>query len=144
MIIEQCMTPHVYTARPDSSLRSTAEAMARHDVGSIPVAQGGRLIGIATDRDIAINGVARGLGPDAATSEVMNSEVLYCRASDDVDAVLDNMGANQIRRLPVVDDHKQLVGIVSISDLTKVHPARAGDSFARVTQPSHLHSQAIA
>ena len=144
MIVEQCMTQHVHTASPDSPLRSTAETMARYDLGAIPVAREDRLIGMVTDRDIAINGIARGLGPAAATSEVMNSEVLYCRATDDVDDVLDNMGANQIRRLPVVDNDKNLVGIVSIGDLTKVHPARAGDSFARVTQPSNVHSQAFA
>jgi CBS domain-containing protein len=144
MIIEQCMTQHVHTASPDSPLQSTARTMAQYDLGAIPVAKDDRLVGMVTDRDIAINAIARGLGPDAATSQVMNPEVLYCRASDDVDDVLDNMGANQIRRLPVVDDDKNLVGIVSLGDLTKVHPARAGDSFARVAQPSDVHSQAFA
>lgn len=144
MQIHTCMSSDVQTVSTDTPLRAVGQSMAAHDLGSIPVSENDRLIGMITDRDIAVRGIGRGLGPDANASEVMSKEVLYCRAQDEVDDVLQNMGENQVRRLPVVDDDKRLVGIVSIGDLVKARPAQGGQSFAKVTQPSELHSQVLA
>jgi len=137
------MSTDVCTISPDTPLRRAAEKMAERDLGSIPVAKNDRLVGMVTDRDIAIRGIGGGFGPEANAAEVMTREVLYCNAGDDVDAVLENMASMQIRRLPVIDDDKQLVGIVSIGDLVKVQPADAGQCYARVAEPSQLHSQSL-
>lgn len=145
MLVEECLTSKVHTVDPQASLRVAAVQMATHDVGSLPVsdANNERLVGMVTDRDIAIRGIGRAWGPEAQISDVMSQEVLYCRSDDEVDAVLDNMAQNQIRRLPVVSDEKRLVGIVSISDLTKADPDRGGASLSRVAEPSDKHSQSL-
>lgn len=144
MRVQECMSTDVCTISPDTPLRRAAEKMAERDLGSIPVAKNDRLVGMVTDRDIAVRGIGCGFGPEAKAAEVMTREVLYCNVGDDVDAVLENMASMQIRRLPVIDDDKQLVGIVSIGDLVKVHPVDAGQCFARVAEPSSLHSQSLA
>src|SRR3546814_10334410 len=95
---------------------SDLQMMADIDTGFLPVADNDRLIGIVTDRDIAIRGVAAGRRPEASIREVMSDEVKYCFDDQDVDDVLENMGDIQVRRLPVVDRDKRLVGIVSLTD----------------------------
>lgn len=143
MQVQQCMSADVCTITPDTTLRRAAEKMAEKDLGSIPVAKNDKLVGMVTDRDIAVRGIGCGLGPEAKASEVMTRELLYCNSADAIDEVLENMASMQIRRLPVVDDDKQLVGIVSIGDLVKVQPADAGKCFAQVAKPSGLHSQSL-
>ena len=115
MKISECMSRDVQLATPDHSLQSAARMMADIDTGFLPVADNDRLIGIVTDRDIAIRGVAAGRRPEASIREVMSDEVKYCFDDQDVDDVLENMGDIQVRRLPVVDRDKRLVGIVSIT-----------------------------
>ncbi|MBO6730960.1 MAG: CBS domain-containing protein [Erythrobacter sp.] len=141
MQVQQCMTRDVHTIEPGAPVKEAAETMARHDLGALPVALSGRLIGMATDRDIAIRGVGRGKGPEVPTSEIMTEELLYCRSGDDVRDVLASMGESQVRRLPVLDDDKQLVGIVSIGDLAKAKPEAGGAGLALVAEPSDHHSQ---
>ena len=102
------------------------------------------MIGIVTDRDIAIRGVAAGKAPEASVRDVMSDEVLYCFADQDASDVLENMGDVQVRRLPVVDDDKRLVGVVSISDLAvNGDRAEAGKALEDIVRPSSLHSQAL-
>jgi len=144
MQIQELMSSNVCTIKTDTPLRDAAARMAKHDLGSLPVASGEKLVGMLTDRDIALRGIGNDLGPDACASEAMTRELLYCRAEDDVDEVLANMGDMQVRRLPVIDDDKDLVGIVSIGDLVKAEPARTGQNFAEITKSSKLHSQTIA
>src|SRR3546814_2846375 len=111
--------------------------MADIDTGFLPVADNDRLIGIVTDRDIAIRGVAAGRRPEASIREVMSDEVKYCFDDQDVDDVLENMGDIQVRRLPVVDRDKRLVGIVSITDLAGNGDAReAGEALGDIARPS--------
>ncbi|WP_447953131.1 CBS domain-containing protein [Sphingopyxis chilensis] len=144
MKISECMSRDVQLATPDHSLQSAAQMMADIDTGFLPVADNDRLIGIVTDRDIAIRGVAAGRRPEASIREVMSDEVKYCFDDQDVDDVLENMGDIQVRRLPVVDRDKRLVGIVSITDLAGNGDAReAGEALGDIARPSAQHSQTI-
>jgi len=117
MRVNECMTRDVEIANPRETLRHAAQAMARIDAGALPVGENDRLVGMITDRDIAVRGVGKGRSPDATVGEVMSKEVKYCFEDDDADDVLRNMAELQVRRLPVLDREKRLVGIISLSDL---------------------------
>ncbi|HEX5777096.1 MAG TPA: CBS domain-containing protein [Caulobacteraceae bacterium] len=136
MKISDIMSRDVQVARPEDTLRDAAETMARIDVGSLPVCDGRRLQGIVTDRDIVVRGLAKGLGPDSGVTQVMTEGVEYCFDDDDLVEVSDKMAASQIRRIPVVDRDKNLVGIVSLGDVAReARPAEAGDVLEEVSQP---------
>lgn len=144
MKISECMTRKVRVTRPDQTIREAARIMAEIDAGSLPVGESDRLIGVITDRDIAIRAVSRGKGPDTLVRDVMSSEVKYCFADEDIDKVSRNMGDIQVRRLPVVSREKRLVGIVSLGDLAsraedKEKVAAALEGISRSGGP---HSQA--
>ncbi|AZO10170.1 MULTISPECIES: CBS domain-containing protein [unclassified Mesorhizobium] len=142
MKIRSCMTKDVTIANPEQSIRDVAQMMERLDAGAVPVADGDRLVGMITDRDIAIRGVAAGKGPDAKVGDVMSPEVKYCFDDDDVERVLENMGDLQVRRLPVLNRDKRLVGIVSIGDLaTNGKTAETGDALRDISRPGGEHSQ---
>ena len=145
MKVSECMTRDVRVVAPEETLQDAARMMADIDAGILPVGEDDRMIGMITDRDIAIRGVALGRAPDAKVREIMSDEVRYCFEDDDADAVLDNMAAIQVRRLPVVDRDKRLVGIVSIADLARKREeaAHAGEALGEIARPSALHSQTI-
>jgi CBS domain-containing protein len=143
MKVKDCMCHTVELVSPDSTIRNAARMMADIDAGILPVSDGDRLVGVITDRDIAIRGVGKGLSPDATVSETMTQEVRYCFEDDDVEDVLDNMADLQVRRLPVVNHDKRLVGIVSISDLSVMEKAEAGKALRDISRPSSLHSQSL-
>jgi CBS domain-containing protein len=116
--------------------------MAELDAGVIPVGENDRLVGMITDRDIAIRAVAKGKGPDTPVRDVMSSEVKYCYDDEDLEHVAKNMGDIQVRRLPVVNRDKRLVGIVSLGDIAKKEDAEtAGEATARVAKPGGPHRQ---
>src|SRR3546814_17520581 len=114
MKISECMSRDVQLATPDHSLQSAAQMMADIDTGFLPVADNDRLIGIVTDRDIAIRGVAAGRRPEASIRAVMSDEVNYCFDDQDVDALIENMGVILVRRLPIVDSENPLFSTASI------------------------------
>lgn len=144
MKVSECMTREVRIVDPAETLKDAARTMADIDAGFLPVGEDDRLVGIITDRDIAIRAVGTGQSPDAKIRDAMSREVRYCYADDDVDDILDNMAAQQIRRLPVVDRDKRLVGVVSISDLAiNGETARSGEALGEIARPSGLHSQAL-
>jgi CBS domain-containing protein len=143
MKINDCMTRRVHTVGPDTTIAEAARMMADNDVGSLPVANPDRLIGMITDRDIAIRAIACGLGPDARVRAVMSDEVMYCFDNDDVEDVLANMGDIQVRRLPVVDENKRLVGIVSLSDLADDEEEAAGQALCLIAREGGQHSQSL-
>lgn len=144
MKVSECMSREVRVAAPDNTIQSAAQIMADIDAGFLPVGNDDRLVGIITDRDIAIRGVAAGRPPETNVRDVMSDEVLYCFVDEDTDAVLENMADVQVRRLPVVDRERRLVGIVSISDLADGGDANlAGEALGEITRPSALHSQAV-
>ncbi len=142
MKVHTAMTPDVCLAAPGQTLREAARMMAERDIGALPVGENDRLVGMITDRDIAVRAVAEGRGPDTRIADVMSSEVKYCYDDDDLDAVAANMGSIQVRRLPVVNRDKRLVGIVSIGDVAACEDAKkAGKALAGVSTPGGEHSQ---
>ena len=118
MIIKDIMSKDVIVVEPTVMLSDVAKKMKDHDCGSILVASDDRLLGVITDRDMALRSIAESLDPSKTTAEkVMTKEVLYCRDSDDIASVAENMTRNKVRRLPVLDTNKRLVGIVSLGDI---------------------------
>lgn len=140
MNIASIMTRDVHVIGPADSLQSAAMLMDELDVGSLPVSDGLRLMGIITDRDITVRGTALGVPPtEGRVADVMTPHVESCRADDDVQEVMRRMGDSQIRRLPVTDDSGRLVGIVSLSDLA-VKQSHHIDSLVReISVPTGLH-----
>lgn len=144
MHVSECMTRDVRIVDPEETLVEAARAMAEIDAGILPVAQNDRLVGMVTDRDIAVRGVARGRAPDAKVRDVMTSEVLYCFDHDDAEDVLNNMAEIQVRRMPVLNRDKRLVGVISISDLAaEGDKTRTGEALCEIARPSSRHSQVI-
>jgi CBS domain-containing protein len=143
MKVAECMTPNVQIASPTQTLQEVAEIMAGIDAGVLPVAEGDRLVGMITDRDITIRAVAQGRGPDALVKDVMTTEVLYTYDDEDVANVLRNMGDIKVRRLPVVNRDKRLVGIISLSDMCAGGERPAQDTLRQIAQPGGPHSQTI-
>jgi CBS domain-containing protein len=136
------MTRDVRVATPGQSIRDVAKIMAEIDAGAMPVAENDRMIGMITDRDIAIRAVGQGKGPDTPVREVMSTEkVLYCYDDEELDQVAKNMGDVQVRRLPVVNREKRLVGIVSLADLANRERKAAGKAVSGVSKPGGTHSQ---
>src|ERR1044071_4157852 len=119
MKVRDAMTKDVRLASPSQTIREAAQAMLDIDAGVLPVGENDKLLGMITDRDIAVRGVAKGKGPDANVREVMTSEVKYCFDDQEVEEVTRNMGDLQVRRLPVVNREKRLVGILSLGDIAK-------------------------
>lgn len=117
MKISECMTRDVETVGPDDSLQQAARVMADIDVGALPVGDNDRLVGMITDRDIVIRAVCDGKGPDTAVRDVMSTDIKYCYEDESLDEIANNMGDLQIRRLPVVNRDKRLVGIVALGDV---------------------------
>lgn len=143
MIVRDAMTRDVQTVTPETTIQEAARLLAEADVGALPVAAGDRLAGIITDRDIAVRAVAIGKGPESTVAEVMTAEVLYCHEDEDLGHVSRNLGDKQIRRLPVVDVEKRLVGIVSLADIAGLSENHAGEALQRITQPGGERSQSI-
>ena len=108
----------VLVVSPDQTIAAAAELMAEADVGSLPVGDNDRLIGMVTDRDIVLRAVARGLGADTPVRAVMTEAIKYCYDDQDVAEVAQNMADLGVRRLPVVNREKRLVGIVALSNMT--------------------------
>lgn len=143
MKISECMTTDVRVVAPDDSIQSAAWIMGEIDAGILPVTENDRLIGFVTDRDIAVRGVANGATYETPVSDVMTREVRYCFHDEDAADVLDTMADLQLRRMPVLDRDKRLVGIVSISDIAVDEAREAGRALGNITRPSSLHSQHV-
>jgi len=138
----ECMTREVRIMDPAETLQDAARMMMDIDAGFLPVGENDRIVGIITDRDIAIRGVGKGMAPDTRIRDVMSKDVRYCYEDEEVEQILYNMGEQQIRRLPVVDRDKRLVGVISITDLAAGGEiARSGAALREITRSSGLHSQ---
>ena len=142
MRVSDAMTRDVRVASPGQTIRDVAKIMDEIDAGSVPVGENDRLIGMITDRDIAVRAVAEGKGPDTPVREVMSTEIKYCYEDEDLEHVARNMADIKVRRLPVVSREKRLVGIVSLGDLArKDGPGKsAGKTVKAVSQPGGPHS----
>jgi CBS domain-containing protein len=141
MRVAEVMTQDVRLIEPHQTIRDAARLMAEMDAGIMPVREGDRLVGMITDRDI-VRAVAQDRGPDTPVREVMTDEVLYCFEDDDTAAVERNMAEIQVRRLPVLNRDKRLVGIISLGDLAMSdQAAKVGAAVAGISQPGGQHSQ---
>jgi len=142
MKVSQVMTRDVKTVTPETTAQEAASFMLSEDAGSMPVSEGDRLIGMITDRDIAIRGVAKGHGPDTPVRELMTDEIICVREDDDVEDVASKMSEAQVRRLPVIDDNEKLCGIVSLGDLSReTDDESAHQALEGVSQPGGEHQQ---
>lgn len=126
--VADVMTRGVRTMKPDDSVVQAAQAMDELNVGVIPVCDGEKLLGVVTDRDIVVRGVAQGgeLG-STRLADVMSGHVRCAREDDDIDSVLAEMAERQIRRMPVVDGRNHLVGIVTLGDIAAKEPGEDAD-----------------
>ena len=131
------------TVGPDQTAREAAAFMLSADAGSIPVTEGERLIGMITDRDIAVRGVAKGHGPDTPVRDLMTSGIVCARISTTISgSVASKMSEAQVRRLPVVDEQQRLCGIVSLGDLSRESEGeQATQALEGVSQPGGQHQQ---
>jgi CBS domain-containing protein len=142
MRVSEAMTRDVYISGPDDTIQSAAQAMAGIDAGVVPVADKDRLVGMITDRDIAIRGVAEGKSPNTKVRDVMTADVKYCFDDQEIEEVTLNMGDVQVRRLPVVDRRKRLVGILSLGDVAVIDGnGVAGEALSLVSRPGGEHTQ---
>ncbi|MDP3671820.1 MAG: CBS domain-containing protein [Telluria sp.] len=136
--ISEIMTRDVHTISPDETVRRAAQLMDELNVGSIPVCDGPRLVGMITDRDITVRATAAGMGPESTrVGDVMSTDVRTCYSTQNVDEVLSQMGDVQIRRVPVVDQASHsLVGIVSLGDMATKHSAGIDHALEEISSPS--------
>ena len=142
MKVRDCMTRDVQLANPDQTIQEAARTMARIDAGVLPVGDGDRLVGMLTDRDIAVRAVAQGMGPETQVRDAMTAEVKYCFDDEDCTEVLDNMGDIKVRRLAVLNRDKRLVGIISLGDLARSERSqRTASALDQISQPGGQHSQ---
>ncbi|HEY2864683.1 MAG TPA: CBS domain-containing protein [Casimicrobiaceae bacterium] len=144
MKVSDIMTRDVHLLSPDQTIREAAGVMADIDAGALPVGENDRLVGMLTDRDIVVRAVARGKSADTKVAEVMSKEMLYCFDSDGIDEVARNMAKAQVRRLPVLNRAKRLVGIVSLGDLARNDdPTTIGRTVSKVSTPGGKHDQTV-
>jgi CBS domain-containing protein len=135
--IADIMTTDVQVVGPDDTLQRAAQLMDQLNVGSLPVCDGKHLLGMVTDRDITIRGTAMNLAPDhARVSAVMTTEVEFCTDDQDAQEVLLLMGKAQVRRLPVINVDRQLVGIVALGDLATRQPGPVDEAVSAISTPS--------
>lgn len=137
MKISDIMTRDVETITPDQSICEAACAMARVDCGAILVHDGDRLVGIVTDRDITVRAVAEGLESDTPVSQVMSENIRYCFEDEDIQHVAENMADIQMRRLPVLDRNKRLVGVVSLGNFASCPIQNASVTVLRGVARAH-------
>lgn len=143
MLVSEAMSRDVKTVAPDTTIREAAWLMGECDIGALPVSDGSRLAGMVTDRDIAVRAVAIGRGPDALVSDVMTLDVLYCHEDEDIGHVATNMADKQVRRLPVVNADKRLVGIISLADIADAQSDEAGEALEGITRRGGERSQSL-
>lgn len=141
MKIAECMSKQIEFCSPEETIGAVAGRMRQLDAGVIPLAENDKLVGVITDRDIAIRAVAEGKGPDTPAREAMSREVLYCHDDDAVDAIAVNMAEQKVRRMPVVDRDKRLVGIVSLGDLAQADGNASMAALREISAHGGLHSQ---
>jgi CBS domain-containing protein len=142
MRVSEALTRDVRLTRPDEPIQNAARIMAEIDAGIVPVSDGDRLVGMITDRDIAVRAVAAGKGPQTPIREVMSAEVKYCFEDEDLDHVTHNMADIKVRRLPVLNRDKRLVGIISLGDVAVMQDGHyAETALSGISEPGGAHSQ---
>ena len=134
------MTRDPRSVTPQTSAREAAQIMKDEDVGIVPVVEGAQLVGVVTDRDLALRIVAEGRDASATVRDVMSSgKIATCRPDEDLDRVMETMAKEQVRRIPIVDERGSLVGIVAQADVVrKAHDdQKAEETVERISEPGH-------
>jgi len=146
MLVKDAMTTDVELASPTHTIRQAALLMGKNDCGALPVADKDSLVGMITDRDIAIRAIAAGRGPRTLVRDIMSAEVLYCFEDQDLDEVCRNISDIKVRRLPVMNREKRLVGILSLGDMARKASGSdsAGGALRAISQPGGEHNQSTA
>ena len=135
--ISEVMTRGVQVVRPDETLQRAAQLMDELNVGALPVCDGDALVGMITDRDITVRATAVGMQPsEHRVHEVMTEQTRWCTEDQSTEEVMKQMGDVQIRRLPVLNDKRQIVGIVSLGDLAVRQGGHIDSVLREVSQPS--------
>ena len=143
MNVHECMTTNVFLTSPQETIRDAARTMKEADTGALPVGENDRLVGMITDRDIAIRAVAEGKGIDTPIRDVMTGDVEYCFDDEDLDGVALKMSDLKVRRLPVMNRDKRLVGMISLGDISKHGDGSLGAAaLSGVSQPGGPHKHA--
>lgn len=136
------MTLDVQLCTPEDTLKDAAEAMGALGIGLLPVTENDRLVGMISDRDIAVRGIGMGRGPETRVRDAMTAEVRYCYEDQDLDEAAARMGDLQIRRLPVLNRQKRLVGILALGDIARAQTNNGtGAALSRISRPSGQHAQ---
>jgi CBS domain-containing protein len=138
MQLREIMTPQVEVLAPDATIIEAAQKMEQLNVGSFPICDGDHLRGLITDRDIVVKGIAKGLDPtQVQVRDLMTSPIVYAFEDTDVEEAARMMEEKQIRRLPVLNREKRLVGIVALGDFaTKADDSLAGEALQDISEPS--------
>lgn len=148
MKISELMSRNPCTVTPDTPVSEAARVMKEQDVGLVPVVErasgtgsGERLVGIVTDRDLAVRHLAAGRTTDVPVRDVMSSGVRTCGPDDSVDSVMELMGREQVRRVPIVDERGSLVGVVSQADLARKasNDGKVERTVERISRPGGAH-----
>jgi CBS domain-containing protein len=139
MQVGEVMTRSCSIIDSNESLQKVAEIMREENIGVLPVVENDKLVGMITDRDIVTRGLAEGKGGKARVREAMTANVIYCFEDEDLDHTLENMAEIQLRRLPVMDRNKRLVGIVTLADAARCYsPDAVGLAFSGVVGPGEI------
>lgn len=142
--VNELMTRGARTVAPEDTLCTAAQTMEELDVGVLPVCNGERLVGVVTDRDIAVRGVAKQLPPESTHLDaIMSGQVRWCFDNTSVEEALRTMSELQIRRLPVIDREYRLVGMLSLGDVAVRggEPSEAGEPLAQISEPAQATAQ---
>ncbi len=134
--VQECMTLGCITVTPSTTIAEVSKIMRDEDIGFVPVVDDDRMIGMVTDRDIVIRCMAAGIDPNMCTAhEAMTARTFYCFVDQTVEDVAENMGDMQIRRLPVVNRDRKLVGVISLGDIAQAAATRkVGEAEQLITQ----------
>jgi CBS domain-containing protein len=146
MKVRNIMKGPVFSVDPEASIADAARLMGERDVGVVPVVEADKIVGIITDRDIAIRAVARGLATESPIRGVMTTNVVTCRAEEELDDLFERMANNQVRRLPVTDQDGGLIGIVSIGDAARLDwdKREVAETLSGICHPQGPHCQKLA
>jgi len=137
MLVKECMTKNVKLGSPSMTVSEAAQKMRDGNFGILPIEENDRLVGMVTDRDIAVRGVAEGKDPKTIkVRDIMSKKVLYCYEDQSLEDIAKNLGDNQVWRLPVLSRKKRLVGILSLADMAKSHldPVRLETTLCDLTK----------
>jgi CBS domain-containing protein len=142
MKVAEAMTRDVHIIQADATLKEAASIMAKEDVGMLPVHENDKLVGMITDRDIALRCVAQGQKADSRVRDAMTKDVKYCYEDDDLEDAMQNMSDIQVRRLPVMDREKKLTGIVALADAARqlAKAASTGETLSGIVRPGGQHA----